>query len=561
MSRRFQNFSQRSDSSRREIDHNPGPFVAIVVNNVDPTYMGRLTVVLQTQVTSGNNPSSRENQIVVDYCPPFFGATPIQSLKLSDQERLWVSGQKSYGMWFVPPDIGARVLVIFTEGNQGYWIGCIPEAGMNFTTPGVDVATEINDADRTRKFPVVEYKKNQLENIPDDLTQATKPVNTELFAESQVRGLSDDPTRGFTAASARRETPSAVFGISTPGPKDRRVGPVRENNRAFFNRLGGSSFVMDDGDERFYRKGDAADTPSEYVDQAQDTAGEEFDNTIPHGEMLRLKTRTGHQILLHNSEDLIYIGNARGTSWIELTSNGKIDIYSQDSISIHTETDLNFRADRDINFEAGRDFNIKANRDIACESVENFQLIVGSDNKITTKGKLDIKTDKEVNLQSVNSFTNILSKLNNNFTSQESSTNILSKLNNNFTTQEGDTGIKSAKSHIETTGEDKIYMNDPNVQAREALSAAEAQRAIALSVWNLPGAEPGPEPGKIESILRRVPQREPWLHHENLAPLNFTPEETNIKKTADGDESAITPLPPESGKYNPTRDTFKPANG
>ena len=547
MSRRFQNFSQRSDSSRREIDHNPGPFVAIVVNNVDATYMGRLTVVLQTQVTSGNNPSSRENQIVVDYCPPFFGATPIQSLKLSDQERPWVSGQKSYGMWFVPPDIGARVLVIFTEGNQGYWIGCIPEAGMNFTTPGVDVATEINDADRTRKFPVVEYKKNQLENIPDDLTQATKPVNTELFAESQVRGLSDDPTRGFTTASARRETPSSVFGISTPGPKERRVGPVRENNRAFFNRLGGSSFVMDDGDERFYRKGDAADTPSEYVDQAQDTAGEEFDNTIPHGEMLRLKTRTGHQILLHNSEDLIYIGNARGTSWIELTSNGKIDIYSQDSISVHTETDLNFRADRDINFEAGRDFNIKANRDIACESVENFQLIVGKDNKITTKGTLDVQTEKDVRLESVEGSTNILSEDNNNFTAGKS-TNILSEDNNNFTAGK-DTNIKSDGDHIEETG-GKIKMNGPSAEV--AAESAESQEAEPLPTFIVPGSEPGPEPGKIESILRRVPQREPWLHHENLAPLNFTPEKTDIKS----EEPA-----PESGKYNPTRDTFKPANG
>ena len=50
------------------------------------------------------------------------------------------------------------------------------------------------------------------------------------------------------------------------------------------------------------------------------------------------------QILLHNSEDLIYIGNGRGTAWVELTSNGKIDVYAKDSINFRTETDLNIKA-------------------------------------------------------------------------------------------------------------------------------------------------------------------------------------------------------------------------
>jgi hypothetical protein len=62
---------------------------------------------------------------------------------------------------------------------------------------------------------------------------------------------------------------------------------------------------------------------------------------------------------LHNSEDLIYIGNASGTTWIELTSNGKIDIFAEDSISIHTKNDLNIRAERDVNIEAGRNMNLK----------------------------------------------------------------------------------------------------------------------------------------------------------------------------------------------------------
>ena len=92
------------------------------------------------------------------------------------------------------------------------------------------------------------------------------------------------------------------------------------------------------------------------------------DKTLPYNESIRLRTRTGHQILLHNSEDLIYIGNAKGSAWVELTANGKIDIYAQDSINIRTETDLNIKADRDINIESGKDINITAGR--------NYKLMV-----------------------------------------------------------------------------------------------------------------------------------------------------------------------------------------
>ena len=70
---------------------------------------------------------------------------------------------------------------------------------------------------------------------------------------------------------------------------------------------------MDDGDDKFLRKGRPKDTAMEYANiEAQEEGGMLQDPN----ELVRLRTRTGHQILLHNTEDLIYIANARGTSWI-----------------------------------------------------------------------------------------------------------------------------------------------------------------------------------------------------------------------------------------------------
>jgi hypothetical protein len=156
--------------------------------------------------------------------------------------------------------------------------------------------------------------------------------------------LLKDPIRGTTTSSARRSTISNVYGISTPGPvvvggKQYQFGTQKEPKPAYVEREGGTQFVMDDG----------------YVGKDEKSKKEGILD-----ELVRLRTRTGHQILLHNSSDLIYICNSKGTAWLEFTSDGKIDIYAADSISIHSENDFNFRADRDINFEAGSNVNIVA---------------------------------------------------------------------------------------------------------------------------------------------------------------------------------------------------------
>ena len=163
-----------------------------------------------------------------------------------------------------------------------------------------------------------------------------------------------------------------MFGILTPGPVDKDFDETfKPSKNLHFQRKGGSSFIMDDGDQTLIRKGSASSTSYEYVDVAKKETGGQ--PGIPFNELLRLRTRTGHQILMHNSEDLIYIGNAKGTTWIEMTANGKIDIFADDSISIHSKGDFNFKTDRDFNLEANRNINLKAstlNTEVATENLK-----------------------------------------------------------------------------------------------------------------------------------------------------------------------------------------------
>ena len=380
------------------------PCLAKVISHLDTTYMGSLEVQL-LRPGAGNDSSGGQVQ-QVKYMSPFWGSTSIDHVSsINDYENT----QKSYGLWMVPPDVGSTVIVIFINGDpaRGYWIGCVPDESMNFMVPGIAAtenivgSTDADKAGRNGRVPVAEYNKIENSNLSTgDPTSFKKPIHPLKYVLER-QGLLLDDIRGITSSSARRETPSMVFGFSTPGPFDKQStakhGKIGKSDSAIINapvsHLGGSSFVMDDGDDKFIRKTSAGDGPPEYASVVNsDTAG---DNTIPHNELIRIRTRTGHQILLHNSEDLIYIGNASGTSWIELTSNGKIDIFADDSISIRTKQDLNITADRDINLNAGRNINLVSGSGVKIGAGTNFDITALSNGNITIAGNSNLKVGGE----------------------------------------------------------------------------------------------------------------------------------------------------------------------
>ena len=460
----------------------PGPFLAKVIGHLDPSFMGGLEVEILRPV---GNTSSEGQLHQVKYMSPFYGVTGVDyTVKEPDDHN---NTQKSYGMWMIPPDPGTTVVIIFIDGDpkRGFWIGCVQDENMNFMVPGLAgtanaVTPKKIDGVVTRS-PVSEYNKKS-NTTTGDATKFKKPVHP-IAAAMETAGLLLDDIRGITTSSARRETPSAVFGISTPGPLDKKgkqgtIGKKEhEIKNAYVSRLGGTTFVMDDGDDKVLRKTPAGKGKPEYVRADQGEKG--GDVGIPHNELVRLRTRTGHQILLHNSEDLIYIGNAKGTAWIELTSNGKIDIYAEDSISIHTAQDFNFYAGRDINFEAAKNINMKAGVEMQVEASKDLNIVIGGDGKVTTTGGLDINT----------------------------------KGSNKFTAA-GTTEIKSGGNHIESASQ--IHMNGPGAGA--------AKTAKQLKIHTLPTEVKG---STINSIMRRVPTHEPYPQHENLDPLKFSASATN----------------------------------
>lgn len=442
-----------------------GPYRAVVVKTLDSTYMGTIVVQLKKETSSGDAAGEETTMYNAKYLSPFYGTTGKRHLK---KNKDYASTQNSYGFFMVPPDPGTEVLVVFVEGTtkECFWIGCIQDDYINMQVPGVAPATDVRWKDDEPgditgfRLPTGEINTLLEDNQPNsDPTKTKRPYHPHQAAFLQEQGLIEDWVRGTTTSSARRDMPSMVFGFSSPGPLDKTgpkgpYGTRNDNIQRHTSRLGGTSLVMDDGDETLIRKKPAGEGPPEYA------AGET--TNIPHNELFRIRTRTGHQILLHNSEDLIYIGNARGTSWIEMTSNGKIDIYAQDSVSIHTENDFNFKAGRDINIEAGNNVNISAGQSIVSQA--------GADWSVRAEGSGLLTAQATVNTYSGG---------------------------DTMITAGGTSNINSA-GHYETA--DPIHMNGP--VAATAAQAGSAGKPV------------------------RVPLHEPWFGHEHLDPEAATPDNT-----------------------------------
>jgi len=509
----------------------PGPYIAEITNNLDPTYMGSLEVVLQKNTAIPSDLQSRT--FIVKWTSPFLGYTSakFEGNNSSDYNDV----RKSYGMWMVPPDVGTKVLVVFVMGNvnDGYVLACLPAEFQNHMMPGIAASdqTAITPEQQrtygTDLLPVAEiHKGSQTLNTNKDpyfIKKAIHPFAEKLLAQ----GLLVDSIRGVTSSSARRETPSMVFGISTPGPLDPegKKGKLGyEGNRQFpISRLGGHTFVMDDGDLN----------------------GE--------NELVRIRTRTGHQILLHNTQDLIYIANSKGTAWIEMTSDGKLDIYAGDSVSIHTEGDFNLRSERDFNLEAARNFNVKVGNTANFNITQDYNLIVNQSGKLEFGGTYNHSVKDTIKFTALGDYN---LKVNGNLLQTSAGRiNILSE-GGTFLTTNGDTAVSSVGDMISTANQ--IHMNGPT--AAKAESAVEAERPTELPLYTLPNVSKDAawtdgnlyKTDDISSIMQRVPTHEPWPQHENIDRTKFSRSNTDSYAGANSYGESTNSALPTPNKNQPS---------
>ncbi len=473
--------SQKQQNDKSYTDLDAGPYIGIVKENKDPTRMGRIGVVIPA--IHGAQNVSTENLISCEYLAPFYGAKSPTAVNTSDVTN-YEQSQHSYGMWMVPPDIDTRVLVTFAEGKitQAYWMGCIQEPFINHMTPGIASSKNtynpvLGDTDISNRAGI--YGNDNLpagevnRGIFDSVSQAgfdklKKPIHP--FARTlKNQGLVKDDVRGNTTSSARRETPSQVFGISTPGPIDNRskvkksVGTLDNKEQKVLTRKTGHTFVMDDGD-------------AEGANQ-----------------LVRLRTSSGHQLLMSDSAGVVYLANADGTVWMEFSNNGMVDVYAQTGYNLRSGADINFHAEGNINMYANKSVKIKANEENGTVAIDGANILNYASDNITSFG------------------TNVYQKATTNIVADAGQRNIQQGMTrvdliggqvhfNSYGTIGNLVTPLSRTSYTQPTGTGTLLTNYPDVTLRPLDEIYEVDRA-------LPGMSG-----------MRVPTHEPFWGHQDNAP-------------------------------------------
>jgi hypothetical protein len=485
------------DDSYQRLD--PGPFIGKIKNNLDPSRSGRVQVYIP-DLASGDE-DNEDNWRTVQYASPFLGTTTQPD---TNKQNSFNKVQHSYGMWFVPPDIGNLVICTFICGdpNRGYWFACVPNQLGHHMVPGIGGSYKVDDSSiqdqkvsssYSKGKPTVVAEFNENANGVDwaDFVNLKKPIHEEQFKVYLEQGLEEDYTRGIISSSSQRESPSYVFGISTPGRpvKDSaadpnyadkvQAGTLTESDYAVAARKGGHVFLMDDGN---------------------------FQNK---DRLMRLRTAGGHQILMNDSEHILYIGNDTGSVWIELTGPGHLNIYAGKNVNIRAEGDLNFHADKNIKFNAGQDIQISASKNL---NLQSSSTSLNSKDSTTVFGgtSLNLGSDSSVNINA-SSVTNVLGSAGVNIVGSTV------KLNEGFSS----TAVFSKPAPL-------IFNN---------LSDTSKKQNKWISVDNA-----------LPTIVGIAPTHEPWkLHQQTSMPGIFS---TKVETPIDDTDGVMTGPPPSRAVDN-----------
>jgi hypothetical protein len=348
-------------SQLRGVREERGIVTGVVKANVHPTNMGVIKIWIPTFSTDENDKTQWRS---VRYCTPFYSR--VDNSGVGDT---YFGTKVTAGITTPPPDLGTKVLAFFPEGrnSEGYYFACVPDLYMMQTLP----EATISDGVAAGEFNDSPSGTHHTGKITNWRTQ-TRPE--DFFTQDTLvkQGLSDDRVRGLNNSGYMRETPAEIIGIASKGRRITTQGqdftvtynqqiknPDTADKKILEGLLGptarrkGHSIALDDGD----------------VDG--------------NSNQIRLRTSTGHQILLNDSEGVIYVGNSDGSCWIELSNEGTMDVYAQDSINFRS-ANINFHADENIKFHSKGFTQIVADQQMHVQGKK--QLVMNSDGEAGITG-------------------------------------------------------------------------------------------------------------------------------------------------------------------------------
>jgi phage gp45-like len=433
-----------------------GLMVGIVKDNDDPMQSGRLKIYI---------PSIDSKYYKTDdlpwagYMTPFGGT--VDSMQVG-RGKYPVPNLSTYGFWSVPK-IGAHVICACLDGDslKRIWIGCMYLHETNMTLPYA-----LND------------NKTELDTGSGLWPSQVIPHYVANLGEA---GLDGDKTRGGFERAVAYPARNTKDKPSSDGYFDKPSGSGKDSQTYSWTSPGRHFIVMSDVDEHC---------------------------------RIRIKTTEGHQVILDDTNERIYLSTAKGRNWIEFDEDGRIHIYAKDEINIRAEEDINMMSEKNINIKARKKINIKSmEEDINIEAKKWVAIRAKTDYiRLMAKTRYDLKVEsgpckmeveKAIDILSNNDKISITSKQDMHLKSQsdihaQSTKDMHLKAKTIFESSDTNINIK-ALMDVLIEGDTNVEINATGVPPAQPANPAEKAEKI-----------PDLEPKEWDETKMVEPQHEPW---------------------------------------------------
>lgn len=389
-----------------------GVAVGTVVDNNDPYQMGRLRVIVPSW--GGSEESEFENKSWAEYVSPLGGSSAAGSRGINHDNTAVSDGQVGYGFWAIPK-VGATVLVACIDNNPNHkvWLGCIYGQFFTHTLPHGRYNYKPPEGAEGEPAGPLTSSGTPIEPLHSNLTRAFTSSN------SKVPGAPKNaPRKNFEFRSRGADHAAAAVPNTTAGSNICPLVEAPDDRDVKFKEPDGNEIISNQGYKGSRIEPDLkfpGTTEINYDSQVYSLTTPGFhslalDDSIRNCR-IKIRTTCGHQIILDDTNERIYISTCEGKSWIEIDQKGNIDIFAERNVSVRAQKDINFTADGtfrvhakgihlygtdEIRLHSPKNIHMQSDKSFFIEALEKMNMLSTGEMKITTKDKMNLKSGADM---------------------------------------------------------------------------------------------------------------------------------------------------------------------
>lgn len=420
-----------------------------VVDTNDPQQMGRIRVYCAAYGDSQDLPLSQVPWAI--YAAPFAGANDIGTRGRGEDQS---TGPVAYGMWNIPK-VGSYVLVGCLDGNPNYrfWFAAIYPQFLTHTMPhgrysysGQAGAGKPTGPLTSTEDPILPLYNNMKEAF----TNSTVGVDPQQSFEFRTRGADNQVSH---VDNDYIGTPK-VCDVSSVADDRNIVYTEKDGRKILVNQGYGKSRVQPD--LRFTETDNRNWDPQTY---SWTTPGFHAISMSDRADNCRVRIRTtgGHQIIMDDTNERIYISTAQGKTWVELDEKGNIDVFAEGEFSVRAKGDINMKTDKAFRVTADGGVHLNSNDEVRIRGHKDVHIRSGA--TLRLRSVEETRIDSQLNLHVITNGVGMI-------------------------TATGDLNL-STGGDLKLSANPNIYMNGPVARLAE-----QAEEKEAFAVSRMPDHEP-----------------------------------------------------------------------